>query len=364
MVPRAQRRRRVLAALGTVVFLVACGTPDPSGPEPEVTPRRDCPRGILLGAGPETQRAVLDEVTTAYQAACRATNTIEYDTKPPADGITDFTNGLTHFAGTETPLTEQQSEEATRRCLGAPAWHLPMVVTPITVAFHLDGVDRLVLDAPTAARVFAGEIDRWNDPEIAALNPDVSLPATPLTVLHRADAAGTTQTFTQWLHTGDPEVWTTERVSQNWKGSGRGIDGEADLVTAVQNTPGAIAYIETSADGDQPTGAVIRTAGGDVEPTSEAVGTAITTARRLGGEHDLRLDLGPTVDEPEAYPLVQVTYEVVCSQGLGPEQTALVKDFFTFFTAESTQAHLAAAGYHRLPQPLAEEVSGAIAAIS
>ena len=85
----------------------------------------------------------------------------------------------------------------------------------------------LKLSPDTLAKIFAGQITTWNDPAIAADNPDANLPSTKITPVHRSDDSGTTENFTDYLHQAAPNVWTYDK-SGTWPVQG----GEAGAQTS------------------------------------------------------------------------------------------------------------------------------------
>src|SRR6185312_13300561 len=92
-------------------------------------------------------------------------------------------------------------------CSGGQGIDLPMVGGPIAIAYKLDGVDGLVLDAPTLAKIFDGKIAKWNDAAIKALNPSAKLPDLKIQAFHRSDESGTTDNFTKYLIATTPDNW-------------------------------------------------------------------------------------------------------------------------------------------------------------
>ena len=126
----------------------------------------------------------MDEVSRTYQQKCSGAK-VNYNPTGSGAGIKQFNAGQVDFAGSDSALKTEEKDgvievdAAQKRC-ESPAWNLPMVIGPIAVAYNLDGVDKLVLDAPTLAAIFQGEITTWNDPKIAALNSGVTLPDTCL----------------------------------------------------------------------------------------------------------------------------------------------------------------------------------------
>ena len=123
---------------------------------------------------------------------------------------------------------------------------IPMFLGAITVSYNLPGVKTgLKLDGKTIADIFLGKVKTWDDPEIKALNPGVSLPSTAITVIHRSDSSGTTSGFTGFLAAVDPE-WASKVGSGKdvpWP-VGTGAKGNAGVAGAVQQTTGSIGYVE------------------------------------------------------------------------------------------------------------------------
>ena len=85
---------------------------------------------------------------------------------------------------------------------------MPAYVSPIAVAFNLEGVDSLNMSAETIANIFNGTITKWNDDAIAADNADADLPDTAIAIIHRSDDSGTTTNFTDYLFKASNGAWT------------------------------------------------------------------------------------------------------------------------------------------------------------
>ena len=121
---------------------------------------------------------------------------LNYTANGSGAGITDFLAGKSDFAGSDTPLSDDQYAAAKQRCGGADAWNLPVVFGPLAITYNLP-VDFLVLDAPTLAGIFNGSITRWDDPSLTALN--ASMPSEEIHVIHRSDNSGSTANFQAYL---------------------------------------------------------------------------------------------------------------------------------------------------------------------
>ncbi|BBX21136.1 phosphate-binding protein PstS [Mycolicibacter terrae] len=362
-----------IALLATTLGLAlsGCGSDDNTGGS---TGAAAGPAGSAECAGKNTLTA---EGSTAQQNAIAVFNQVwgnqcpgknlSYNPTGSGAGREQFIAGHVDFAGSDSPLSEAQVAQAADRCGGGnPAWHLPLVFGPVSMAYHLDGVEHLVLNADVLARIFTGTITSWNDPALVALNPGVELPATAITPIYRSDSSGTTDNFQKYLSAAAPQSWTKGEGSEFQGGVGEGAQKSAGVVQAVQSTPGAIGYVEKGfADQANLRSAMIDSGAGVVAATDEAAGVAIQSAGFVSEEgNDMRLDLKSLYGtrQPAAYPLVLVTYEIVCSKGYDPDTSAAVKSFLKT-ASTSGQDDLSGAGYVRLPDQFQRRLSAAIDAI-
>jgi len=124
--------------------------------------------------------------------------TINYDPAGSSAGREQFISGGVEFAGSDSYLSDDELQQAQDQC-GGPAIEYPVYVSPIAVIYNLSGVDSLQLSPQTLAPIFAAKITKWNDPAIAADNPDATLPDQDINAVHRSDGSGTTDNFTDYL---------------------------------------------------------------------------------------------------------------------------------------------------------------------
>ena len=115
---------------------------------------------------------------------------------------------------------------------------------PVALAYNVEGVDKLVVNGDVLAKIFQGQITKWNDPAIAALNSGASLPDADITPIYRSDSSGTTDNFQKYLAAAAPQAWTKGAGKEFQGGAGEGAQKSAGVVQAVQATPGAIGYVE------------------------------------------------------------------------------------------------------------------------
>jgi phosphate transport system substrate-binding protein len=357
-----------VASLG-VLALSACGSdPEPSGSSsPGGTTSSssggDCPKGTLNAEGSSAQKNAIEEVISKYNEKC-ADVTVNYNPTGSGAGIKQFNANQVDFAGSDSALKPDEATAAAKRCANNPAVNLPMVIGPIAIAYNVDGLDKLILDGPTAAKIFQGTIKTWNDPAITKLNPGAKLPSTPIAVFFRSDESGTTENFTKYLAAAGGGAWTGQ-PAKKWTGTGAGKEKSAGVAEGVKSTKNSITYVEWSYAVDNKLGvAQVETGSGPVELSTDSAGKALAAAKPAGTGSDLALKLDYATKEAGAYPIILVTYEIACSKGLPAEKTALVKSFLTYFASTEGQGALTALNYAPLPEEMRTKVDAAIQAIS
>jgi phosphate transport system substrate-binding protein len=351
-----------VALVGSLA-LTACGSDNNSGSGSNSSSSSgssaasDCPKGGTLNAeGSSAQKNAIEEAIASFQDKCAGT-TVNYNPTGSGAGIKQFIAGQVDFAGSDSALKtvagtdgKVEVDEAAKTC-GSPAWNLPMVTGPISIAFNVKGVDKLVLTPEVAANIFNGKVTTWNDASIAKINSGVTLPSEPIKVFFRSDESGTTENFTKHLNAAAPSAWPAD-PAKKWTGKGEGKEKSAGVAGAVQATEGGITYAEWSYAKDNKLAmAQIDNGAGPVELTGESVGKAVSAAKPAGQGNDLRLKL-------------DYTYEIVCSKGKDAAKTALIKAFLTHFASADTQKSLESIGYAPLPDQVRTQVDAAIAALS
>ncbi|CPR11983.1 periplasmic phosphate-binding lipoprotein PhoS2 [Mycobacterium bohemicum DSM 44277] len=228
--------------------------------------------------------------------------------------------------------------------------------------------DRDEHDGATAARIFNGAIPAWNDGAIAALNPGVPLPAEPIRVIFRSDESGTTDNFQRYLDSASNGAWGRGAGKTFTGGVGEGAKGNDGAAAAVKATEGAITYNEWSFATAQhlSMARIITSAGPEpVAVSADSVGKTISAAWFIRDGNDLALDTISFYrpNQPDAYPIVLATYELVCSKYPDPQVGAAVRAFLQS-TIGGGQNGLADNGYIPVPPEFKSRLSKAVDAIS
>lgn len=362
-------RPGIVAGLAAVslLALTACGSDNNSGSTKPSATASDiaCAKGSLTAAGSTAQLNAVAEWVKNYQSTCPG-STLNYQGVGSGAGIQQFTQGTVDFAGSDSALKPTEKTQADARCKTGKAIDLPMVPGPIAVVYHLPGVQSLTLRPTTLAKVFAGNVTRWDDAAIRADNPGVSLPATPIQAIHRADSSGTTDNFTKYLTAAGKSAWTYDH-DKVWKAPGgtaaKGSDG---IASVVKSTSGAISYVEYSfvQTAGLAAAKVVNGDGQAIEVGPASAAKAVAGAKVVGSAGDLSLSLDYRTSVSGAYPIILVTYEIVCQQGNDPGQLPAIKAFLAYTSSPDGQGILGRIGHAPLPDQLRSKVAAAIKGLS
>ncbi|MEV6317612.1 phosphate ABC transporter substrate-binding protein PstS [Streptomyces sp. NPDC051776] len=321
--------------------------------------------GQLLASGSSAQKNAIDAWVQTYTTACKDTQ-INYKDIGSGGGITEFLQGSTAFAGSDSALKPEEVTESKKICKGGQGINLPMLGGPIAIGYNVSGVDNLVLDAPTIAKIFDSKIKKWDDPAIKKLNPDAKLPSTEIQAFHRSDESGTTQNLGKYLGKAAPKDWGYED-EKSWPAKGgQSASGSSGVASQVKQTDGAIGYFELSYATSQKINTVKVDTGAaePVEATSDNASKAIAAAKVVGKGKDLAMDLDYTTKVEGAYPIILVTYEIACDKGNKADTLDAVKSFLTYTASKDGQSILTEEGYAPLPEEIANKVRETVPTLS
>jgi phosphate transport system substrate-binding protein len=320
-----------------------------------------CATGTLRSSGSTAQGNAMSQWIKDYNTKCGATVNA-YGGGGSGKGVSDFTSNQTDFGGSDSALKAAQFATAkSGRCAGHDAIDLPMVTGPIAVSYHLSGVSKLIMTPQVLVGIFGGKITNWNDPAIAKINPGVTLPTLAIATVHRSEASGTTDNFTKYLTAAGGWTFTG---GKSWTApGGTGAQGSDGVAKAISTTTGSIGYVEWGfAQTDKLAIAEIDNGSGAVALTAESAGRTVSTAKIVGTGKDLSLSIDYATKAAGAYPVILVTYEIVCSAGNGAK-AALLKSFLGY-AATDGQASLVALGSAPLPTAIQAKVVDAVKALS
>jgi phosphate transport system substrate-binding protein len=303
--------------------------------------------GTISGAGSTFAAPVYQQWASSLSPL-----TVNYQAVGSGAGITALEAKTVDF-GASDPALKPADETAIAKN-GSPAVQIPMFLGAITVSYNLPGVQTgLKLDGTTISDIYLGKVKTWNDAEIKALNPGISLPGTAITVIHRSDSSGTTSGFTSFLAETDPEFKSKvgEGKDVQWP-TGTGAKGNAGVAGAVQQTVGAVGYVEQAyALSHNFTYASVKNKSGSfIAPSlasTSAAGEGVTVPANLG----IKVINSPNAT---AYPIASQTFIIVnkdlCKAGIpGGEAAAKGVAKFLEYGLGQGQSILSQADYAALP---------------
>jgi phosphate transport system substrate-binding protein len=342
----------------TLLALTGCAVNEQGDTESDLA-------GTLDGAGSSAQGAAQDAWIAGFQRA-NGSVTVNYDPAGSGAGREQFLVGAVGFAGSDAALSSDELDGELARCApGSGAVDLPVYLSPIVLAFNVEGVDELALDASVTARIFSGELTRWNDPAIAALNPGATLPDAAITAVHRSDDSGTTENFTDYLAeaAGDDWSWPADDA---FPVSGEAAQGNSGIAAVIRDGRNVIGYLDASRAAEFDVADLI-VGGEPVTPTAEAAAAAVDGSPIETGraDDDLVVDLDRASTEPGVYPLVLVSYLIACREYADGAEGELVHGYLEWVaSAEGQEAAARDAGSAPISPALRDRVQQVVATIS
>ncbi|WP_173922901.1 phosphate ABC transporter substrate-binding protein PstS [Agromyces sp. Marseille-P2726] len=327
----ARRARPAIAVVVAVTLLLAgCAVNEQGDAVSDLS-------GTLDGAGSSAQGAAQDAWIAGFQRA-NGSVTVNYDPSGSGAGREQFIVGAVGYAGSDTALTIAETAGELEKCRpGSGAVDLPVYLSPIVLAFNVEGVDRLQLDAASVAGIFSGAIERWNDPELVRLNPDVPLPDARITAVHRSDDSGTTENFTDYLAEAAPEAWPHE-ADDAFPYEGEAAQGNSGISGVLRDGVNVIGYLDASrAEGLDV--ASLRVGDEFVAPDAASAAAVVDVSPIEPGrdEGDLVIDVDRATGEPGVYPLVLVSYVIACREYRDENEGELVRGFLEWVSSEEGQ---------------------------
>ncbi len=241
-----------IGAIGAVAALALAGCAANEGGTGGSTdePSESTLSGTIDATGASSQTAAQEAWVAAFQTA-NPDVTVNYEPTGSGTGRENFLEGGSNFIGSDRAFNDEEiAAGGFGACTTDDIVEVPLYISPVAVAFNLEGIDTLNLDAATIAGIFAGTITNWNDAAIAALNEGVELPDLAISPVHRSDPSGTQETFAKYLSATAPDVWTYE-VSDEWPiQGGEAAQGTSGVKQAITAGNGAIGFLDASqADG-------------------------------------------------------------------------------------------------------------------
>jgi phosphate transport system substrate-binding protein len=282
---------------------------------------------------------------------------INYQPIGSGGGIKQLSAQTVFFGASDGPMTDAQLQAAPGAIL-----HFPTVLGGVVPVYNVEGVTQpLRFSGTVLADIYLGKITKWNDPAIAQINPGVKLPAADIVVIHRSDGSGTTYIFCDFLSKVSPDFKQKVGVSTsvNWP-AGAGAKGNEGVSGLVQQTPGAIGYVELiyALQNKIAYGSVQNKAGQFVTASLASV-TAAATGVEI--PDDFRISI-TNPDAADAYPIASFTWMLLYQHPSDQARGKAMVEFMKWALAGG-QTFAPSLGYAPLPQAVVAKEVQALAKI-
>jgi phosphate transport system substrate-binding protein len=349
---RTRRATTVGVALAaTALLAAACSSSSTTSSAPSgsgsTTSASSNLSGTLNGSGSTLQLTYQEAAIAAFKSV-QSGMTVNYGGGGSGKGRTDLASGVVNFAGSDSPIPA--AEQANFK--GKTVLYFPDVISPITVSYNLSSLSKpLQLSAPVIAGLFDGKITTWNNSAIAADNPGVKLPSTPVTIAVRSDSSGTTQNFSLFLMEAAPSEWTLGSSSTiNWPKTARAGNGNGGVASIVKSTPGAVGYVDyADAKASGLTYASIKNKAGSYIAPSVAGATAAAGAVTVAPDLTFHSVWSPA---PTAYPISAQSWVLVYEKQSSANTAKMLQAWVGYLIGDGQQL-LPSLGYAPIPASIA-----------
>lgn len=319
--------RSILRATGGLLLLgmslAGCASPA----------AKDNIRGALTAVGSPLQSAPIDAWANAWQKSFKATS-LNYSPDGAGVGLTALATGQAYYAAVDAPLTPAQQDQTKPQCGPGGAFSVPTSITLVGVAFNLPSIHGLKLSPELLARIFSGDINRWNDKAIAAINPGSNFPDLPIVPVTASSPSALTSVSTRYLSMSPG--WTTG-TTDRWKRvpGGAEVKNFSDIAKKVDDTAGSIAFMDSASIGSRFDTALLTFGGSYVRMSKDSVATAVQQGTSTTTGTGVEFKLPDKTDQ--GYALGTVNYQAFCTTYKNNQIASLVKSWGEFVVSPDGQ---------------------------
>jgi phosphate transport system substrate-binding protein len=309
------------------------------------TPVRAQSTVVLVGSGSSVPAPLYNRWTQEYGSR-KANIQMRYLTVGTNEGIKTISHGSGDFAAGEAQLTEKERREGS-------LVELPVVLIGIVPVYNLSDLHQeLRLSGEVLAEIFLGEIRMWNAPQIAKLNPEITLPNLPIHVINRPGGKGSNYVLTDFLSKASSkfraQIGTT--ASPKWP-IGEPAERSSDMADKIKSTSGSIGYVEYqyAIKANIPQAAVLNSSGKFVRASADAIAAACQAAEApRWNNFSASLTNVPGTD---SYPITSFTWIYLRTQPSDAARATALADLLDWIYTDG-QRYAAQEGYAELPSPL------------
>ena len=284
--------------------------------------------------------------------------TISYDEVGSGEGVKRFLADKVDFGASDSAMTDTEAAQATYG-----VQFIPVTAGMVVLAYNLpDIITPLRLSREVYVDIFLGNIKKWNDSRIAALNPGLSLPNLNITTVSRADSSGTTWTFTNHLKAISPR-WSdagfTAAKKMGWPGNSMSVNYNEGVANRIRLSWGAIGYVEYGiAKRAGLSMAVLENRAGKFVAPSVASGMAALTNNVTAMPDNLRLFIPDPLGQ-DAWPIGSYSWLLLHKNYADPQQGARITKFVDWCLRDG-QKYAEQYGYTPLPEAVSSRALQAL----
>ena len=307
------------------------------------------PQGVVLvGAGSSVPLPLYRKWADLYNQNNKTVQ-LQYVAMGTVEGIGQITRGVSDFGAGEVPLSPEERHQGNLT-------ELPVVMIGIVPIYNLPGNPQLRLSGEVLAEIYLGHIKSWNDPAIKKLNPGVSLPNMPISVIYRPAGKGSNFVFTEFLSKVSPRFRDQigRSASPKWP-VGQPAERSSDMADKVKNTPGTLGYVELQYADDNGIAhaSVLNPAGKFVKATADSINAAcVAVEAPTWDKLAASLTNAPGAD---SYPISSFTWLYVRPSARDAHRTAAMVGFLNWAYSDG-QSIAVDEGYSKLPKQLVVKV--------
>jgi phosphate transport system substrate-binding protein len=304
---------------------------------------------VLVGSGSSVPAPLYTRWTQEFGKR-DANIQIRYLPIGTSEGIKEISRGAGDFGAGEAPLTEKQRKDGSLT-------ELPVVLIGIVLIYNLPDLHgELRLSGDVLADIFLGDVKTWNAPQIAKLNPDLTLPNLAIKVINRPAGKGSNYVFTDFLSKVNPKFRSEVGVNASPKWPvGEAAERSSDVADKVKNIPGSIGYVEYqyAVKANIPQAAVLNPAGRFVKASMETIAAACDAAEEPRW-NNFSASL-TNVPGAESYPIASFTWIYLRTTAPDAARAASLSGLLDWIYSDG-QRSAALEGYSALPAQLLAEV--------
>jgi phosphate transport system substrate-binding protein len=349
------------AITATILAVAGCSSSVPVSGSSAGDVAATADSAILTGtinASGSTFQLTFQEVAISGFRSVQPGITVNYDGIGSGGGRDALAAGTVDFAGSDSPIPSTQVASFK----GKQVLYFPVVIGPVTLSYHLSDVPRLRLSASVVAGIFDGQIKTWDDPAIEADNPDVTLPAMPITLAVRSDSSGTTANFTEFLVEAAGASWPLGTSSTvHWPAGSRSAKGNGGVAAIVKSTPGAIGYVDyATAKGAGLTFASVKNKDGNyITPSPESAALAASQVTLKPDDTFSAVWAGGS----GSYPITYQSWDLVYAKQPNTNDATLLRAYLGYLLGAG-QELLPQLGYAPLPSSIDQRAQAQLSKIA